>query len=252
MPETADDKRNMTALTLLAALALAILHVFAGTLRFLNTTPRSIWLSAAGGISVAYVFLHLLPELAEHQEVIRQSASGLLGFIEHHAYLAAFLGLTIFYGLERAAKASRRQDARAEDQDRPVSGIFWLHIASFAVYNFLIGYLLVNNQQTSRNLAFFFIAMALHFLVNDFGLQAHYKQRYASKGRWLLAAAILAGWATAVAVEVPELVISSLVAFIAGGVILNVLKEELPEERQSRFGAFLLGGGIYAALLLAL
>lgn len=39
-------------------------------------------------------------------------------------------------------------------------------------------------------------------------------------------------------------------AFLAGGMILNVLKEELPEERESRFTAFLSGAAGYAALLL--
>jgi hypothetical protein len=34
-------------------------------------------------------------------------------------------------------------------------------------------------------------------------------------------------------------------------VVLNVLKEELPEDRQSRFTAFAAGAAIYAALLLA-
>ena len=33
--------------------------------------------------------------------------------------------------------------------------------------------------------------------------------------------------------------------------MLNVLKEEVPSERQSRFGAFVLGAAGYAALLLA-
>lgn len=42
------------------------------------------------------------------------------------------------------------------------------------------------------------------------------------------------------------------VAFLSGGVILNVLKEELPEERASRFWAFALGGVAYAVILLAL
>lgn len=42
-----------------------------------------------------------------------------------------------------------------------------------------------------------------------------------------------------------------LVAFLGGGVIVNVLKEELPEERESRFSAFGLAGLAYAALLLA-
>jgi hypothetical protein len=242
----------MAALTFFAAFGLAILHVLAARLRFLNSAPRSIWLSGAGGISVAYVFLHLLPELAEHQKVIRASADGLMGFIEHHAYVVAFVGLSIFYGLERAAKESRRSGGRSGDEDTPVVTIFWLHIGFFALYNFLIGYLLSNDGQTMRNFAFFSFAMAVHFLVNDFGLQGHYKRRYASTGRWLLAAAVLAGWAAGYSVAVPELAISVLVAFIAGAVVLNVLKEELPDDRQSRFGAFLLGGGMYAALLLAI
>jgi hypothetical protein len=33
--------------------------------------------------------------------------------------------------------------------------------------------------------------------------------------------------------------------------VLNVLKEELPEDRDSRFAAFAVGAGGYAALLLA-
>jgi hypothetical protein len=51
---------------------------------------------------------------------------------------------------------------------------------------------------------------------------------------------------------VPELVLALLFAFLAGGVVLNVLKEELPDERESRFWPFLAGAGAYAALLLAL
>ena len=39
--------------------------------------------------------------------------------------------------------------------------------------------------------------------------------------------------------------------FLAGHVVLNVLKEELPEDRESKFSAFALGSGAYAALLLA-
>ena len=39
-------------------------------------------------------------------------------------------------------------------------------------------------------------------------------------------------------------------AFLAGGVILNVLKEELPEERKSRIAPFFIGAFGYAAILL--
>ena len=47
------------------------------------------------------------------------------------------------------------------------------------------------------------------------------------------------------------MLIGGLFAFLAGGIILNVLKEELPEERQSYFLPFLLGVILYAGLIMA-
>ncbi len=68
----------------------------------------------------------------------------------------------------------------------------------------------------------------------------------------MLAAAVLAGWwAAGLLFEVSEAALAVLFAFLAGGVIMNVLKEELPEERESRFWAFVLGAGLYTAILLA-
>jgi hypothetical protein len=51
---------------------------------------------------------------------------------------------------------------------------------------------------------------------------------------------------------VHETVIAILFALLSGGVILNVLKEELPEERESRFWAFALGAAVYAFILMVL
>jgi putative ABC transport system ATP-binding protein len=62
-------------------------------MRFLDITPRSRWLSAAGGVSVAYVFVHILPDLAASEETLRKAAGESLGFLEHHVYLLALLGL---------------------------------------------------------------------------------------------------------------------------------------------------------------
>ena len=47
--------------------------LFSNRLRFLEVTPSSVWLSIFGGIPVAYVFVHLLPELAEGQETIAEA-----------------------------------------------------------------------------------------------------------------------------------------------------------------------------------
>lgn len=128
--------------SLAAAVALALVHLGAGKLRFLEGALRSAWLSAAGGVSVAYVFVHLLPELAEAQETIRRAVGGGLVFLEHHVHVVSLLGLGVFYGLERLAVGSRRRRREAGGEDRIGAAVFWLYIVSFAVYNPLIGYLL--------------------------------------------------------------------------------------------------------------
>ena len=49
---------------------------------------------------------------------------------------------------------------------------------------------------------------------------------------------------------VPASLVAVVVAFLSGGIVLNVLKEELPAERESRFAAFAGGAAAYSALLL--
>ena len=239
--------------SLLAVVVLAIVHLLAGKMRFLNVTPRSVWLSIAGGISVSYVFVHLLPDLAADQRTIREAAGERFTFLEYHVYLVALIGLAAFYGLERAAKTSRQRNQSAGQDDSTEAGVFWLHAASFALYNALIGYLLLHREKQGLvSLIFFAIAMGVHFVVNDFGLREDHKGTYDRIGRWILAAGIIAGWVVGLLFEVSEAAIAVLFAFLAGGVIMNVLKEELPQERKSRFWAFAVGAGAYAVILLTL
>jgi hypothetical protein len=129
--------------------------------------------------------------------------------------------------------------------------VFWIHIGSFAVYNLLICYLLLHREEAGLwPLVLYSVAMALHFVTNDFGLREEHRQRYDALGRWPLAAAVLLGWLIGIAVEMPTALIAVPFAFLAGGVVLNVLKEELPEERESRFLPFAAGSACYAILLL--
>ncbi|MBD2070153.1 hypothetical protein H6F93_22005 [Leptolyngbya sp. FACHB-671] len=238
------------------AIALSLVHLFARNIRSFNTIPRSRWLSFSSGISVAYVFVHILPDLSEAQETIRQtldetSVNQSLLFLEHHIYLMALLGISVFYGLERAVTVSRQRNQDSGKGDIPEIGIFWLHIGSFALYNALIGYLLFHREEPGLwSLLLFAIALGFHFIVNDYGLRDNHKHIYDKTGRWILAAAVLVGAAIGCGTHIHEAVIALLFAFLAGGIILNILKEELPEDRESHFGSFALGAGIYAVLLI--
>ncbi len=223
-----------------AAGALALVHLAAARLTNLDRLPRSVWLSAAGGISVAYVFVHLLPALGEEQATLEEAAEGAIPFVQHHAYLVALAGLAAFYGVERVG-------------DRGGRAAFAFAVGSFAAKNAVIGYLLVHRLNASTlDLVLFTVAMGLHFVVNDVALRRRFEDDYRRVGRFVLASAPPLGVALGYAYELSEPAVALLLAFLAGGVILNVLKEELPGERESRFSAFALGSVAYSLLLLAL
>jgi hypothetical protein len=225
-----------TLLTFLAAITLALVHLLAGRLRFLEVVPRSRWLSLAGGVSVAYVFVHILPDLPAAQNVVAEHVDVFL-VVERHVYLIALGGLITFYGLECMVKKSRDRPRQSDEQEATPSGVFWLHMSVFALYNLLVGYLLTHRGSPEEEafdvagLLTYTVALGLHFVVNDFGLRQDHRADYHRYGRWLLANAVVVGWAVGMATTLHDVAVSIPFAFLAGGIVMNVLKEELPEER---------------------
>jgi len=60
--------------------------------------------SFAGGISVAYVFLHLLPEVSEGDVRLAEVLGDRIAvtpLVDLGIFLVALTGFTLFYGLER-------------------------------------------------------------------------------------------------------------------------------------------------------
>lgn len=238
------------ALVALGSLVLAGIHVLAGRFTALDVVPRSRWLSGAGGVSVAYVFVHVLPELSASRETVEAGGSVLTVFFEHHVYLVALLGFVFFYGLEQVVR--RRSERGGDDRDPDdATGLFWIHLGSFGVYNALVGRLLAH-QPDARTLALFVVALGLHFVVNDHSLRDHHATRYHRYGRWVLAVGVLVGAAEGLVTTISRTTAALLFAFIAGGIVLNVIKEELPAERASSLPAFVLGTVGYTAILVAL
>lgn len=243
-----------SVVTLAGVVLFVMVHVFGGRLTFQSRTPRGVWLSAAGGVSVSYLFVHLLPALAVRQEAFEDRATAAGAWpsaLENHAYLIALLGLGLFYGVERFVRSAGRSMRSDERGETPLP-VFWLHLTVFAGYNALIGYLLVHREEGDvRGTALYAVAMAVHFAVNDQSLREAHGDIYHRRGRWLLAAAAVLGYLIGISSAMAPLLIDSLFALLAGSMALNVLKEELPEGRQSRFGAFAAGAGLYTALLMA-
>jgi len=58
------------------------------------------------------------------------------------------------------------------------------------------------------------------------------------------------GWVAGVFAKQSPIATPALFAFLAGGVVLNVLEDELPEDCESRSWVFAVGTTAYAVLLL--
>ncbi len=107
-------------------------------------------------------------------------------------------------------------------------------------------------HRTAGQLALFTIAMALRALLIDRGMYEAHRHDFDRYGRPVLLVAAPVGWLLGVVGELPSTAVAAVRALLAGGVVLDVLQEELPEDRESSYPAFLLGALGYASLLLLL
>jgi hypothetical protein len=243
----------METLSTLTAVALvSLVHLYAGRMRFVKMLPRSTWLSFAGGVALAYVFVYLLPQLAaKHQVLMQARDTGLLGFLEHHAYLVALAGFLVFYGLNRVAQ--RLSVLRSTDGGSSVylHLAFDLQVAGFSAYNVLVGYLIVRRQAPGMMaVGLFAFAVAMHFLGVDRSLWRQNEVAYARLIRWLFAGCAMLGWTLGQFVQVTEPVLALWFAFLAGSIMIIVITEEVPTSRRGPFWPLFVGAVCYTALVL--
>lgn len=221
-------------------IAFVMIHFFSIYISLPETSLRR-FVSFTAGVGIAYVFIHLWPQVAHTQALAEQEIHWLEGHILHYAlYIVALFGLTVFYTMDRLiARAYETEDIT--NPNLIDSYIFWAHMAFFSLYNAMIGYLLTHMEDTSISILLFFIAFALHFITNDWGLRHHHESVYDQYGRYILSFSIIFGFVLGVFTDFPDYFIGSVEAFVAGAMTLNVVKHELPSEREGNLEGFLLG-----------
>jgi hypothetical protein len=204
--------------------------------------------SFSGGVAVAYVFLHMLPGMVEYNKPIGDYFSAnqwTIPFTELIIYLFALLGFLIYYGLEIFAE---RQTIQKEN----ISWVYGLHLSMFCLYNFLITYTMSLRALTSITATILFtLAMSLHFVLTDRKFCRFYPERFDHLGRFLLILALGIGWLCSVIFDPVNILVAALmVAFLAGSVLLNVFREELPATELTSYFWFSLGACLITAIFL--
>lgn len=240
----------LVAETGVAALLFATVFMLGAHLHPLKALARDRrdFVSFSAGMSAAYVFVHLMPEMHEARAVFAESVSLPLPNEGLAVYLVALVGFLCFYGLDRLRTRTRRLPE--EDQER---ASFWIHIGGFAAYVALMSYVLVHSLgKTETSVALFAAAFAAHFLALEHSLHEEYGEAWVRTGRWVLASASLAGWGIGVLFALPAYLLALLIAFVSGAVIVTSAVMDLPSESDGRFLPFMAGGLLYGILLLPL
>lgn len=230
-----------TALAFIAVLMFACVHLFAKKLHALSRPWQSFLLSAGSGVAIGYVFIDLLPKLSKSDQVVSKALMGFSPFLEKHSYILALCGFLLFYAVDRAHSFLQGK------------GALYFSLCSYALFNFLVGYAVVDQHNPEvRPLLLFTFAMAVHYLSNDYSLTREHGQLYSHYAKWLLIASLLLGWMVGLYTELPTAAVALVSAFIGGGVIMNVIRHELPAERPNSLAAFMLCALLYTFILLSI
>lgn len=203
---------------------------------------RRAIVSFGAGIAAAYLFLGMMPELAEGMTKLDTMDEGgdRLGLL---VYLSALLGFVIFYGLDH----STRPTAGGQEGVEPTEG----RVYGYGLYVWLMTYVMVLEAGASAEATMWYaFAMCFHFLTIDHSLREKRGVLYERRGRLLLAFCTILGWALAQVAELSTLMITLSLGFVSGAFTVNSFMTELSEGPGGRFLPFALGSLFYAALLL--
>lgn len=251
MPVLPSDAFAKAAVDLrLAAATLVVALLFAAIFRYVRSAtrvpgPRAF--SFAAGTSLAYTFIHVIPALHGIREVHTDFPGEFRRvFPEYSVYLWTMAGFLVFYGLQILA------ERKSDGTTRETAWRSWVEIGGFLLYVWLLAFLMVWTGKRAIALALYALAMSMHLAPVAWNLRTHFPDAYRKSGAHLLGIAALAGWAGAVVLDLPAAILLDLVAFVAGGVIVNSTITELHREREGRYLYLVAGAAVYTALLLVL
>ncbi|WP_026675189.1 hypothetical protein [Alkalihalobacterium bogoriense] len=220
------------------------IHLLANELIPADRIKRLRWLSLSGGFAVSYVFVYVLPSLHREQQELHEYRHTFA--MESELYFIGLLGLLLFYGVEK--KVSDANEKGIADRQ----AYFWLQTIFFTLYNMLIAYTVVASFVEGIQALFYSVAIGLHFIAVAHDLWRKSPERYNKVGRYVLASGICIGWLIAMLTQFSAVTQSIIFAFISGAMLLNVLKNELPKERDAHFPTFAVAIVSYTSITLGL
>jgi len=192
--------------------------------------------SLAAGLSLTYLLIYLLPEIYAG-----------VAQLDRYIFLFVLLGAVSLHLVEKYLYQHKKSKKLLFDL-RVVHALF------FFVYHFVIGIVIVAINALDVAAGFlFFVPILFYTAVSQVSLhQLHANITEKLTVRLILSASTLFGIALATIFLVPELVHISLLAFVAGALLYNVMVEVIPRGKEGNMIYFIFGAIIYIVLIFLL
>ena len=128
----------------------------------------------------------------------------------------------------------------------------WLHLSCFAVINYLYAHSLPSLIDTGRAYGLLFtVAVVSHILLSDRFSVIHHPKRFLQRNRWIGSASLVLGLLNKfLLLPLSDLMLAFATAFLGGGLLMTVFREEFPAANSTRLLWFPAGSGGMVILLI--
>lgn len=225
--------------------------IFGGNFIHKNLIKRRKIVSVASGISVAYIFIDVLPELNKAQIFFTQAGfCSMIKLNELLIYLISLLGFLYFFYLENYIQSKEKTDSSDIQINTNLHRYSILYLSGFFLNNFILGYLIVYWENSVNSLLVYTIAISLHVITLDYATIKEFGNKFRHI-KFTLTLGLPAGWIAGILIKFPDEVKHLAVGFIAGSVIINSIKDEFPKKDDNiEYKYFLISSIVYALILI--
>lgn len=244
-------------LATVSAIIFALVNFYSLKIRVYAGKYKRQVLSLFSGITAAFVFLDLLPNIENSKESLSTLTSPYIPTIiyEDAIFFVVFLGFLLFFTLECLAVDSKKT-TRANNHGTKAGGpsrkVYFVHFAALIFLQFVLSYsLLFEYRESAIAGVFFTFAVSLHLFVAENAMTEQYSDLHGKNGRLIATIIPIVGLAVAIVFPERTLEASVLLAFISGAILYQAIRSEIPTVKRKGLFMFLVGAGFYAALLLA-
>ena len=243
---------NNDLISIIGLAILAGVHILCGKSNWWHFFEAHGWISFSAGASVAYVFIHVFPDISILQQQISGAPSHDYNgqFFSHSLYLTALAGICLPYLLDSLELSYSEQDKKCHDQVH--QGIFGIRKLLYMLYNMMLAYMIVNRHIDGIvSVKIIILVLSMHFIVLNAYFIEVYNELFKTHVRWFAILGLVIGGVLAKAATIPDYILAYVFAMVGGIITYAALKQELPKTNHRAPFHFLAGVVCFSLLILS-